>query len=88
MVKKSPLDAEEKQILRDYEAGKFRNVKDMGREIDMYATSAQNAFAKTRSISIRISERDFVNIKARAMREGMPYQTLISSVIHKEAEKV
>lgn len=72
-AKKPLLDAEEKQILRDYEVGKFRSVKDMDKEIALYTASAQNAFAKTRSISIRISERDFVNIKARAMREGMPY---------------
>ncbi len=48
---------------------------------------AKNTFSKTQTINIRISERDLLRIKAKAVREGIPYQTLISSTLHKEAER-
>ena len=44
---------------------------------------ARNTTAKNKTITVRISERNLVRLKAAAAREGVPYQTLVSSLIHK-----
>ncbi len=87
-MKKKYLDEEEREIDEAIESGQLVSLGIDKKEIKRLQEIARNTFAKSQSISIRIPLRDLVKIKARAMREGMPYQTLISSVIHKEAEKI
>lgn len=82
-LKALKLDAEEKQILADFDAGKFESVPNMEREIKRHVTIARYTLAKTKTINIRISERDLMKVKARALREGLSYQTFITSVLHK-----
>jgi len=82
MVKKQKnnnLDTYEKEILEAYESGKLKASKP---RID-YQTIARNTMKKNRKINIRISENDLSALQRRAAREGIPYQTLIGSVLHK-----
>jgi len=82
-TKKIKLDVEEKQILRDFETGKFSLVPDHDAIIRRHAEIARNTMAKTKTVNVRISERDLMRLKARASREGLSYQTFITSVLHK-----
>ena len=81
------LDKEERQILRDVEAGKFKSVPKVKQEIARYQAYAKAALDKTKNINIRISESDLLKIKALALKKGLPYQTLISSIIHQNTKQ-
>lgn len=85
-MKKIILDEEEEQILRDIEAGNFSPHPNMKEEIAKAREAAKNTMerlAKTKAISIRVNIEDLENFKIRAAKEGLPYQTLICSMIHK-----
>jgi predicted DNA binding CopG/RHH family protein len=82
-VKKLILDQEEKDILRSYERGELKPIKGRDAEMSRLTTAARNTLQKNKRIDIRLSERDPIGIQTRAMEEGLPYQTLISSVLHK-----
>lgn len=77
------LDKEEKQILASIEAGNFKSVPLTKQEIRRHAGIARATLAKTKTVNVRISERDLLRLKARATREGLSYQTFITSVLHK-----
>ncbi len=80
MVHKNKLDAEEKDILDSFNRGEWISKNE---NLDKYKEAAKQTFAKTHRINFRVSEKDFRNMQVRAREEGMPYQTLVSSVIHK-----
>ena len=77
------LNAEEREILEHFERGTLRSAPDVEWEIDAVRRAAQNTFNKTRRVNLRMTERDFNLAHVRAREEGIPYQTLLSSVIHK-----
>jgi predicted DNA binding CopG/RHH family protein len=79
------LDAEEKEMLASYERGEWKPVKATTRERSRYAGYAKATFRKDRRVNIRISSKDLEAIQKRAIEEGLPYQTLISSLLHKYA---
>lgn len=79
--KKIILDDYEKEILEAYENGRLKPAKT---QTD-YQSIAKNTLKKNRKINIRISENDLTALQRRAAREGIPYQTLIGSVLHKYA---
>ena len=79
--KKIILDDYEYEILEAYESG---YLKPSESETD-YQAIARNTMKKNRKINIRISENDLSAIQRRAAREGIPYQTLIGSILHKFA---
>lgn len=81
------FDKEEMEIIKAIDEGSLISVPISKQEIDELKIIARNTFAKTRSINIRISERDLLRMKALALHEGVPYQTLISSTLHKKAEQ-
>ena len=80
---KLKFDAEELQILQDLERGEFRSINNFQREKRQLEEAAGNTFAKDKRINIRISSRDLTRIQKKAAKEGLPYQTLISSTLHK-----
>jgi predicted DNA binding CopG/RHH family protein len=82
-VRAVKLDKEERILLRSLEAGEWRSVPDFEREKERYRQYALAALRKDKRINIRIPERDLVLIQQRALEEGLPYQTLISSILHK-----
>ena len=77
------FDAEELQILRDFERGEFKSIHNFREEKQKLEEAARNTLQKDRRINIRISSRDLEKIQTHAAREGMPYQTYISSTLHK-----
>lgn len=81
------LSKEEKQILNDYEKGKFKSVPDFLKQKKYYQKIARNTLNKTRNINVRLSEKTLSKLKAKAIEEGIPYQTLVSSILHKFANK-
>lgn len=80
---KSKLDNEEKEILNAYENNEFVEIPDMEEEIRKHVEYAKATFLKNRRINIRISQKDLESIQRKALGEGIPYQTLISSLIHR-----
>ncbi len=81
-MSKAKLSKEEKKLLDAVEAGEFESVLTESRKKELEAVAA-NTFKKDKRINIRISNRDLTAIQSRASREGIPYQTLVSSIIHK-----
>lgn len=77
------LDREEMEILEQYERGEFKSVPNMEQAIEWAREAARNTLKKTKRVNLRVTERDFDLAHARAREEGIPYQTLLSSVIHK-----
>lgn len=76
---------EEKEILESFEKGEWTSTKPKKGERSRYERAAAAALRKDRRVNLRISSRDLDAIKKRALIEGLPYQTLISSVIHRYA---
>ncbi len=82
----SKLDVEEKEILEAFEGGRLKRVRNRRQEIARHRKAAAATFAKASRINIRISSKDLRALQKRALAEGMPYQTLVSSVLHKFVE--
>lgn len=77
------LDDEEREEFEAIERGEFVPVDDFERAKADAKASARLTLNKTRNINIRLSERDLYKLKAKAIEEGIPYQTLASSILHK-----
>ncbi len=77
------LSDEEQQILEAYEKGELVSVPDLDKEKKRYQAIATATLNKTNNINIRLSEKDLQKAKVKAIESGIPYQTLISSVIHR-----
>jgi predicted DNA binding CopG/RHH family protein len=77
------LDKEEKELLKSFEDGEWKSVSDKKREASRLQDFAAATFRKDRRINIRISSKDLNALQKRALEEGIPYQTLVSSVLHK-----
>jgi len=76
------LDRDELEILTAYEAGELASVASKD-EIEKLRAAARATGTKDRRVSIRLSSADVREIQALALREGLPYQTLIASILHK-----
>ena len=74
---------EEKELLESYENDEWVAVKDVDKKKVEYQLIARNTALKNRRINVRLSEKDLSNLKARSLEEGLPYQTLVASIIHK-----
>ena len=82
-----PLDDEERALLEAVEKEGIKSVDDAGEKIELARKAALNTISqKRKAITIRLPERDLIRLKAQALRDGLPYQTLISSVLHKYIE--
>ena len=77
------MSVEERDILNRSQRGELRSTPDAEREIELARRSARNTVNKTRPVNSRVTERDFNLAHSRAREEGIPYQTLLSSFIHK-----
>lgn len=81
------LDAEERALYEAVENGEFVPVTNQEEEKVKAMAAAKATLNKTRNINIRLSERDLYKLKAKAVEEGIPYQTLASSILHKSTTK-
>jgi predicted DNA binding CopG/RHH family protein len=77
------IDADEKGLLKTVERGEWKPAPGGKRERTRYARYAKATFRKDRRLNIRLSSKDLEAIQKRALAEGLPYQTLIASVLHK-----
>jgi predicted DNA binding CopG/RHH family protein len=78
----SKLNQEEKEILKSYDDDEWFSVANPA-DMERYKLAAKNTFKKDKRVNIRISEMDLELLQERALIEGLPYQTLMSSVLHK-----
>jgi predicted DNA binding CopG/RHH family protein/uncharacterized DUF497 family protein len=79
------LDADEKELLESVEGGEWKLAAGGKRTRSQYSRYAKATFRKDRRLNIRLSSKDLEAIQKRALAEGLPYQTLISSLLHKYA---
>ena len=77
------LDAFEKDILAAYEKGELKSTSPSKAKLAKFKAAATATFLKEKRVNIRLSTPDLMDIQARALEEGLPYQTLIASVLHK-----
>ena len=78
----SKIDAYELAVLADFEKGKFKSVATKG-DLEKIKAAARATALKDRRVNIRLSSIDLSDIQTKALEEGIPYQTLIASVLHK-----
>lgn len=78
------LDAEEQQIEKDLAAGLYVRTKDFAKRMAEHKEAAKNTIKK-RPITVRVQNLDLIRLKYLASKQGIPYQTLVSSVLHRYA---
>jgi len=76
------LDKEEQELLESVESGEWQSVDNLENEIKKHKEIAKNTLKKDKRINIRLSSKDLQMLKTTAAELGMPYQTLVSSVLH------
>jgi predicted DNA binding CopG/RHH family protein len=76
------LDAYEKDLLNAYEEGKLKSIASKS-ELARFKAAARSTAVKDKRVNIRLSSGDLSDIQIKALEEGIPYQTLIASVLHK-----
>ncbi len=82
-MKKMILDDEERDILSSYESGEWKQIENKQQEVKKLKQYARATLQKDKRINIRMSSKDLDQVQAIAAQEGIPYQTLIASIIHK-----
>jgi predicted DNA binding CopG/RHH family protein len=82
---KDNLDQEEKEILEAFEKGELKPVRNSSALLAKLRVAARNTIKKDKRVNIRISGKDLTELQVRAIEDGIPYQTLMSSVLHKYA---
>ena len=78
-----PLDKEESDMMKSLENDEWQPVKDFKQQKKDAVEAARNTLKKDKRINLRLSQKDYHQIQIKAVQEGIPYQTLISSIIHK-----
>ena len=79
------IDVDEKELLDSVEPGEWKSATGGKRERARYSRYAKATFRKDRRLNTRLSSKDLEAIQKRALAEGLPYRTLIASVLHKYA---
>jgi predicted DNA binding CopG/RHH family protein len=77
------MDKYEREVLDSFEKGEWLPVDDIQTKKKALTEAARNTFLKNKRINIRLSEKVVNELKAKSLEEGIPYQTLIASVLHK-----
>ena len=77
------LDSDEKEILDAYQAGRLEPVALSREDIESYRAAARAVSRKDKRVNIRVPAPDLEQLQVKAMREGLPYQSLIASILHK-----
>ena len=80
------LTEEEKSILEEYDKGNIKTKTPSKSEINKIKNIARNTFKKDKRITIRLYDHDYKGIQKKALEMGIPYQTLISGMIHRYVE--
>ena len=80
------LDQEEKEILEAFKSGKTKRAKSASKTQERHKQYAEAMFRKDARINIRLSSKDLRGLQKKALAEGIPYQTLVASILHKYVE--
>jgi len=78
-----PIDQEEKDLMESIEKDEWEPVKKLDQEKEKAISAARNTLKKDKRINLRLTQKDYHQIQIKAIEEGIPYQTLISSLVHK-----
>ena len=78
-----PIDEQERDLMESIEKDEWRSVKNVDKEKEEAKAAARNTLKKEKRINLRLTQKDYHQIQVKAIEEGIPYQTLISSIIHK-----
>ena len=78
-----PIDQEEKDLMSSIENDEWQLVKNIDQEKEKAVAAARNTLKKDKRINLRLTQKDYHQIRIKAIEEGIPYQTLISSLVHK-----
>ncbi len=78
-----PIDQEEKDLMESIERDEWQPVKNFEQGRKKAIEAARNTLKKDKRINLRLSQKDYHEIQIKAIEEGIPYQTLISSIVHK-----
>jgi predicted DNA binding CopG/RHH family protein len=78
-----PLDQEEKELMESIDRDEWQSVKNFDQEKEQAIQAARNTLKKDKRINLRLTQKDYHQIQVKAIEEGIPYQTLISSIVHK-----
>ena len=84
-MRKIKLDKEEQALEASFERGEWRSVRNAKQEIARHRQYARNTLRKDRRVNIRISSKDLEELQTIALQEGIPYQTLLGSILHRYA---
>jgi len=79
----NPIDREEKELMESIEQDEWTPVRNIKQEKEKAIVAARNTLKKDKRINLRLSQKDYHQIQLKAIEEGIPYQTFISSIIHK-----
>jgi predicted DNA binding CopG/RHH family protein len=82
-MKRVKLNKEEQDILESFERGEWESVKNVKGEIRKHQEYARKTLQKDKRVNIRISSKDLEEIQTVALEDGIPYQTLMSSILHR-----
>ena len=78
-----PIDQEEKDLMESIERDEWQPVKNIDQKKEKAIAAARNTLKKEKRINLRLTKKDYHQIQIKAIEEGIPYQTLISSLVHK-----
>lgn len=84
-MKKAKLDKEEQELLDSFERDEWKPVKNAAREMAKHRKYARSTLLKDRRVNIRISSKDLDQLQTVAVEDGIPYQTLMTSILHRYA---
>jgi len=76
---------EEIEILDDIEAGNYSSVENMKESLSLAKKAAKNTSAKVKNINIRVTQADITKLKSKSIEVGIPYQTIVTALIHNYA---
>jgi len=82
-MNKINLDKEEKELLDSFERGEWKSVPNVRAEIEKHRKYAQKTLKKDKRVNIRIPSKVLEELQAIAIEDGIPYQTLMSSILHR-----
>ena len=78
-----PIDQEEKDLMESIENDEWRPVNNINQKKEEVMVADRNTLKKDKRINLRLTQKDYHQIQIKAIEEGIPYQTLISSLVHK-----
>ncbi len=79
----TPIDQEEQLIISSLENEEWQQVDNLDKEKEKAVLTARNTIKKDKRINLRLTQKDYHQIQLKAIEQGIPYQTLISSIIHR-----